>query len=200
MFAHQDVSFFSNSWLEEIERFLDSITNLGIAGVVGMIESGSSNQKRGRNIITHGEPPEIWPWGNQISKPEPVQTLDECLIIIPKSIFDVFEFDEKIIVDWHLYAVDYCLSAKERGLEAYVLPMELYHLSNAIRRQKFPSLAGPFTDMYYVTLDKLIKKHCDSFERIYTTCGDWSTSYPSIFQRSYYIQRVIVGLEILFRH
>jgi len=198
MFAHQDVCFFSNSWLEEIEGFLDSIDNLGIAGVAGMSESGSSNQKRGRNIITHGKPPQIWLWGNQIQKPESVQTLDECLIIIPKSIFDVLEFDEKIIVDWHLYAVDYCLSAKEREFEVYVLPMEIYHLSSAVSKKKFPSLVGPLPNMYYVTLDKLIKKHRDSFKRIYTTCGDWSTSFPSVFQRSYYMQRFIMDLEKLF--
>lgn len=136
MFVHQDVSFFPNFWLEEIEIFLNSITNLGIAGVAGMSESGGSNQERGRNIITHGKPPQFWLWGNKIQKPEPVQTLDECLIIIPKSIFNVLEFDEKIIVDWHLYAVDYCLSAKEKGFEVYVLPMEIYHLSSAISKKK----------------------------------------------------------------
>ena len=57
------MNFFTDSWLEEIERFLDSINNLGIVGVAGMSESGSSNQKRGGNIITHGEPPQVWPCG-----------------------------------------------------------------------------------------------------------------------------------------
>lgn len=197
VFAHQDVSFLSESWLEDAERFLNSISNLGIAGVAGMSESGGSNSERGRNIITHGTPSEVWPWGNQIQKPEPVQTLDECLVIVPKSTFNVLEFDEKTCNGWHLYAVDYCLAAKERGFRVYVLPMELYHLSSAVSNKKFQSLMGPLPDDYYEILDKLIKKHRVKFKRIYTTCGDWSTSYPAALQRSYHMQRLIVYLERL---
>ena len=33
MFAHQDVDLSSNSWLEEVEKALDGISGLGIAGV-----------------------------------------------------------------------------------------------------------------------------------------------------------------------
>ncbi|MFZ2499806.1 glycosyltransferase [Methanosarcina sp.] len=199
MFVHQDVSFLPGSWLEDTERFLDSVSNLGIAGVAGMSESGSSNPERGRNIITHGNPSEFWPWGNRIQKPEPVQTLDECLVIIPKSTFDALEFDEKTCDGWHLYAVDYCLSANEMGFGVYVLPMEVYHLSSAVSKKKFQSLTGPLPDDYYETLDKLIKKHRSTFKRIYTTCGDWSALFPAVFQRSYYMQRLIVYLEKL-RH
>ena len=197
MFAHQDVSVLHKTWLKDIEKLLDSISNLGIAGVAGMSESGSSNPERGRNKITHGMPSEVWSWGNQIQKPEPVQTLDECLVIVPKSTFDVLEFDEKTCNGWHLYVVDYCLSAKERGFGVYALPVDLYHLSSAVSKKKFPSLIGPLPDEYYSTLDSLIKKHRNKFKRIYTTCGDWSTSYPSILQRSYYLQRLIVYIEKL---
>lgn len=195
MFAHQDVNFLQKTWLKDIEKLLDSINNLGIAGVAGMSESGSSNPERGRNVITHGTPPEVWSWSNRIQKPEQVQTLDECLVIVPKSTFDVLEFDEKTCNGWHLYAVDYCLSAKERGFGVYVLPMDLHHLSSAVSKKRFQSWVGPLPDEYYVTLDCLIKKHRDKFKRIYTTCGDWSTSYPSIIQRSDRIQRLIARLE-----
>ncbi|HEY3361717.1 MAG TPA: glycosyltransferase [Methanosarcina sp.] len=195
MFAHQDVSFLPKTWLKDIEKLLDPISNLGIAGVAGMSESGSSNTERGRNIITHGISREAWSWGNRIQKPVPVQTLDECLVIIPKSTFDVLMFDEKTCDGWHLYAVDYCLSAKEKGFNVYVLPVDLYHLSSAVSNKRFQSWIGPLPDEYYVTLDSLIKKHRDKFKRIYTTCGDWSTSYPSIIQRSDRIQRLIARLE-----
>ena len=60
MFAHQDVSVLQKTWLKDIEKLLDSISNLGIAGVAGMSESGSSNPERGRNKITHGMPSEVW--------------------------------------------------------------------------------------------------------------------------------------------
>lgn len=200
MFAHQDVSFRPKTWLEDAEKFLDSINNLGIAGVAGMSETGSSNPERGRNIITHGIPSEVWPWSNKIQKPVQVQTLDECLVFVPKYTFETLKFNEKTCDGWHLYVVDYCLSAKEQGFGVYVLPMKIYHMSKgANNKKKFQSLRGPLPDEYYETLDRLIKKHNDTYRRIYTTCGDWSTSYPAVFQRSYYMQRLIIYLDKLFK-
>jgi len=184
MFAHQDVSFLPNSWLEDTEKLLDSIGSFGIAGVVGMSEIGGSNPKRGRNVIKHGEPPEIWSWGNKIQKPESAQTLDECLVIVPKSNFDILKFDEKTCDGWHLYAVDYCLSVKERGFGVYVLPTEIYHLSKGTSNKKnFKFMNGPLPDDYYVILEKVLKKHADTYKVIYTTCGEWNTAYPVILQR-----------------
>lgn len=57
--------------------------------------------------IKHGNPPALA--GNiQIERPEKVQTLDECLVIIVKKTFDKLQFDELVCDDWHLYAVNYC--------------------------------------------------------------------------------------------
>ncbi len=178
MFVHQDVDLSSNSWLEDAEKSLDTINNLGIAGVAGMSETGNTNEKRGRNIIKHGNPVRIWQWGNQIQKPEQVQTLDECLVIIPKKVFDVIQFDEIACNNWDLYAVDYCLSIKKLGLEAYALPMHIYHKST-----------GKITKNYYLTLEKLKKKHREKFKHIYTTFGDWNTSHPLIFQRLWHLMK-----------
>lgn len=200
MFAHQDVSFLPNSWLEDAERFLDSISDLGIAGVAGMSEIGSTNPERGRNIIKHGEPPEVWPWGNRIQNPEPVQTLDECLVIVPKSTFDVLQFDEKTCEGWHLYAVDYCLSAKERGFGVYVLPMEIYHLSTgAANLKKFKWISGQLPDDYYKILKKVLEKHANTSKVIYTTCGDWNTAYPVVLQRCSFLTRVFTHLHNLLK-
>lgn len=200
MFAHQDISFLANNWLEETERLLDSINNLGIAGVAGMSESGTSNLERGRNTITHGVPSEVWTWSNKIQSPEPIQTLDECLVIIPKSTFEILKFDEETCNGWHLYAVDYCLSIKELDLEAFVLPMEIYHMGGGtIKPKKYSKLIGPLPDEYYNILDRIIKKHKSKYKKIFTTCGDWSTSYPAIFQRNYYIQGFIAHLEKIFK-
>jgi GT2 family glycosyltransferase len=201
MFAHQDVSFLPNSWLEDTEKFLDSTGSFGIAGIVGMSEIGSSNQKRGRNIIKHGEPPEAWSWGNRIQKPEPVQTLDECLVIVPRSTFDVLQFDEKTCDGWHLYAVDYCLSAKERGFGVYVLPMEIYHLSKgAVNKKKFKLINGPLPDDYYEILEKVIKKHADTYKIIYTTCGEWNTLYPVTLQKCSFLTKTLTYLHKVLKY
>ncbi|AKB77260.1 hypothetical protein MSHOH_0777 [Methanosarcina horonobensis HB-1 = JCM 15518] len=201
MFAHQDVSFIPDTWLEDAEKFLNSIADLGIAGVAGMSESGNSNQERGRNIIKHGEPPEAWSWGSRIQKPEPVQTLDECLVIVPKSTFDVLKFDEKTCDGWHLYAVDYCLSAKERGFGVYVLPMEVYHLSKGgVNRKKLKSVNGSLPDDYYNNLKKVLKKHANTYKIIYTTCGEWNTIYPVTLQKCSFLTKTFTHLHTLLKH
>ncbi len=174
MFVHQDINLLSDRWLEDAERWLDMIPNLGIAGVAGMSEFGCTNKERGRNIIKHGNPQQFWSWGNPISMPEVVQTLDECLVIIPKKIFDAHGFDAITCDGWDLYAVDYCLSIKRIGGQAYAIPMFVYHGST-----------GHLTERYFCVLSKVLKKHKKYFNLIITTTGSWSTFYPVNVQRKY---------------
>lgn len=194
MFVHQDVDLCYSSWLEDAEKILDSISCLGIAGVAGMSENGRNNTERGRNIIDHGGNRTQWEWGNPIEKPVQVQTLDGCLMIVPKSVFDVLSFDERTCDDWHLYDVDYCLSCAELGFDVYALPMFIYHRSGGgfFKNNKFRILLslGVLPKAYYVTLEGLRRKHRKHFKRIYTTCGDWNISYPIILQR---IKLEVVG-------
>lgn len=172
MFIHQDVLLPSPDWLARAESYLDSIPRLGIAGVAGMVEGGRFNEERGRNIIKHGDPPEVWRWGHPITKPEPVQTLDELLVIIPKSVFDENPFDEATCSGWDLYAVDYCLCIRRAGFEVCVIPLPVNHGSR-----------GRATESYFVTLDKVLKKHKNYYRRINTTIDSWSTQYPLAIQR-----------------
>ncbi|MCL4557896.1 MAG: glycosyltransferase family protein [Deltaproteobacteria bacterium] len=76
MFVHQDVELVSASWLQDVEQYLDSIQNLGIAGVAGVAETGNTDEERARNVIRHGPDYHVWGPGNSINTPEPVQTLD----------------------------------------------------------------------------------------------------------------------------
>jgi len=177
MFVHQDVDLSLDTWLEKAEKMLDSMQNLGIAGV-----AGKKDERGVMTVIKHGNPPE--PAGSiTIKKPEKVQTLDECLIIVPKSVFDVLQFDEEVCDDWHLYAVDYCLSVKRVGFDAYVIPMFVYHRS--------PGYS--FSEKYYLILEKILKKYKKYYKWIYTTMGDWSTFYPLEMQRIFRILRTWTG-------
>lgn len=169
MFVHQDVDLSSKSWLQEAEEYLNSIPNLGIAGV-----AGKANKENVLTNISHGIVPKSI-GDHQIYSPIEVQTLDECLIIIPKLIFKLLKFDEKTCDDWHLYAVDYCLSIKNLGFKSYIIPMSLYHLSE-----------GSFSDKYYSTVKKLINKHGKNNEWICTTMEDWNTSDPFIASQVLY--------------
>ena len=173
LFSHQDIYLPDPHWLEETEGYLNSIPDLGIAGVAGMIAGGHCNKERGRNIIQHGRSLETWSWGRPIAKPEPVQTLDECLFIIPKKIFDVYPLDEDTCTHWDLYAVDYCLSIRaDMGLVAYVLPMMVHHRS-----------IGHKSDKYFITMRRVLNKHRQHYKHINTTTGSYSTTYPLFLQR-----------------
>jgi len=179
MFVHQDFEFDSNVWLEQAIKILRSLDNLGIVGVAG---------KYDRNLISNiktGYPP-LLAGPIQIEKPEKVQTLDECLIIIPKRVFNKIRFDEVVCDDWHLYATDYCLMVKKAGYDVYVLPLGGYHASPG-----FSFSEGA----YYSTLKKLIKKHKPDHKWIYTSTGSWSTVYPLLFQIFYQKTYYWLGLD-----
>src|SRR3989338_1140433 len=175
MFVHQDVMLLSDSWLQEAEKMLKEIGNFLV------------NQ---RNRIFHGN---NWrPWGRVIKRPEIVQTLDECLTIIPKSIFNVFKFDEQICNGWHLYVVDYCLKVKLIGLNSYVIPMLVHHRSTGTSPKTFLGIIsnlGHYQPEYYNVLEKLLMKYRCDFNIIYTTCGIWKT------RRSLRMQRIIVIIK-----
>lgn len=165
LFVHQDVDLSSES-LKELELILDSINDLGVAGVAGKSEST-------RFIISNikeGTPPKLT--GIQINEPVKVQTLDECLFIIPKKNFNRLKFDKNVCSGWHLYAVDYSLSVLEMGWNVYVVPANIYH----------HSAGESFSNEYYDILKKLIEKHKNNYNWIYTTMGHWNSVYPFILQ------------------
>jgi hypothetical protein len=101
--------------------------------------------------------------GRPTSEPAIVQTLDELLLIVPSEAFERTKFDEVLCDDWHLYGVDYSLTALGKGHAVCVLPLPAWHLSS-----------GKRSPGYYRTLKKLIKKHMN--ERVInTTAGLWPT-------------------------
>lgn len=179
MFVHQDVDLSSNIWLNETEKILDKLPNLGIAGVAGR----STGEAGVITNIKHGSSPKF-AGKIQFKKPTKVQTVDECLTIIPKSVFIKLQFDENTCNDWHLYAVDYCLSVKRLGFDSYVMPIFVYHKSSGYS----------MSEKYFVTLKKVLKKHKSYYNKIYTTMGDWSTRYPLNIKRIYLWVRRKVGI------
>ena len=80
--------------------------------------------------IKDGYPPEDV--GVRVDKPTDVQTVDECLFFVPRSVFNDIQFDAITCPNWHLYAVDYCLNVKRKDLSVYVLPFEVYHVSEIL--------------------------------------------------------------------
>lgn len=58
IFVHQDVRLLGDSWFDSALQYLDSLDDVGIAGVVGETNNGERHEDRCRNIIYQGEEPE----------------------------------------------------------------------------------------------------------------------------------------------
>ena len=178
MFVHQDIDLSSGTWLEEVEKSIESLSNVGVVGVVGRYV----DRNQVVTNIKHDIPPKL-AGRLPVTDPVKVQTVDECLAIIPKSVFNKIQFDEIVCDDWHLYITDYCLAVKKMGLEVYVIPAFLYHMSAGFS----------FSGKYYLTLKKVLGKHKRNYRLICTPYGRWSPYYPLIIQRPIYAMRIGAG-------
>ena len=166
VFAHQDIYFSDENWIKNTTKQLEELENVGIVGVAGKTVDSlvRSNIKQGL------DPVDVSPF--KINKAEVASTLDECLFIIPKDVFNRHMLNEETCADWHLYAVDYVYDIKNHGLEAYIIPTTLEHRSKG----------ASMSESYYTTLPKLQKKYLKR-GLIRTCMGDWFTFIPVSIQR-----------------
>jgi len=161
MFAHQDIWLDSNSWLEEAEKVLASIPDLGIAGIHGVSEKDRDRYQRFKTSIL-----ELSGKYGLAEKPEEVQTLDECLLIVPRSVFAGIQFDEKVFDGWDCYGADYCLSVSRLGLKAYVIPIPCSH--SCVR---FDNRLWEYRELLKFQ-KRLYSKHKKNYKPIYTGFGE----------------------------
>lgn len=176
LFIHQDIVLESESWLHDLEQSLGELDNLGVVGVAGR----SADEWEVVTNITHGIPPDRASRFH-VTAPMKVQTIDECAFVVPKSVFNQLRFDEETCYHWHLYSVEYCLSANRLGYSAYVLPLELYHKSEGASMSKD----------YFLVLEKVIEKHKEEYSKIYTAMGNWATNYPMTILKSYFAYTLV---------
>lgn len=174
MFAHQDIDLCSLAWLEETEKMLDCLPDLGIAGVAGSREG----DKKSFSNITNGMPPKNA--GLKIQRPLRAMTVDECCVIVRRKVFEKYRFDEKTCDSWHLYVVEYCLRILQTGLSVYILPSSVYHASLGVQ--------GPD---YFRALTRVLHRYRQSYKKIYTTCGCWNTRMPVPPQRYWFLIRTM---------
>ena len=165
MFVHQDMWLGSNSWLEDAERTVDSLADLGVAGVAGMSEKASNGKERRQwSIEDFGELLR----GSRAQEPEEVQTLDECLLVVPRSVFARLKFDGKTFDGWDVYGADYCLCSKQLGLKVYVIPQYCAHCCLRAHYYRWE-----FKDLHKYQ-KRLHQKHRSQYKEIHTWMGDIS--------------------------
>ena len=123
LFVHQDIRFLHEHALYDILQRVKELDGFGVAGVAGC--PGGSERRLLSNIV-HGADKK--PAGKRIFQAEEVQSLDECLFIMRTETLRKLPFTS--VKGWHLYAVEQCLRAEATGLKNYVIPADVYHLSD----------------------------------------------------------------------
>lgn len=163
VFAHQDIEINNDRYLESVIKYLVELSP-SIIGIAGNKDNSGvySNIKHGINHVYAGV--------NRVSSPVQVQTIDECFFAVERELFLKTKFDETVCNNWHLYAVDLCLSMGLDDVKSYVIPSPAFHKSS-----------GLVNSGYYKTLNMLAKKHRNNYKTIYSTCSKVRTNiilYP----------------------
>ncbi|GAI41946.1 unnamed protein product, partial [marine sediment metagenome] len=104
-------------------------------------------------------------WGWKSKAPCLATTLDECCIIINKK--NNIWFDEKNCNNWHAYGVDFCLQARDKGLDVYIMNGPGFHDDT----EKTYSLPKDFLVNLEHYKKVLRKKWGDKFPQLHTTTG-----------------------------
>jgi hypothetical protein len=177
IFAHQDIVLNDNLCLESLINYFNVNSQL-IIGFAGRNEDSEvyTNMTHGVKHIYAGE--------KRVVGLKEVQTLDESFIAISRELFNKYKFDEKTCDNWHLYTVDLCLTLREHNIKSYVVPCNVHHKSS-----------GMINKGYYDTLDKVVKKHKETFDTIYTTCSIIRTSYTYSL-----LYRIYGNIKLIIKH
>lgn len=119
VFCHQDV-YLPTAWVEDLSRALDYLAihapNWGVLGCSGM----TRDRRHWRYLYSSG----LGVSGEPLSHPEPVQTLDEIVLILRKS--SRLTFDEGLPY-FHFYGTDICLRAASARMTCYVISAFCIH-------------------------------------------------------------------------
>ena len=155
LFVHQDV-YLPEDWLANLKKALSYFEkekiNWGVLGCFGTREERRKEEGYGR-VYSNG-------WGvigREINKPEPVQTLDEIVLVIRKS--SGLRFDPTL-PHFHLYGTDICMSARERGMTSYAIPAFCIH-----NTRQLLNLPKEFYECY-----QHIKRRWGKYMPIHTPC------------------------------
>lgn len=178
VFLHPDIRFLTNHTLAEVIKKCEEIQDFGVVGIAGAA-SGESGERVVYTSIVHGEK-KANP-GEEITDRIEVQTVDECMFIVKREVFERTRFAMK--EGFHLYAVEYCLDMILEGRTNYAIPAQIWHMSS-----------GQSMDPSYITqLENVLDVYRKDFDVLYTTVKKWPTSglLPYIYRRYYYVKRYL---------
>lgn len=147
IFAHQDI-IFPEAWLGQLAealRYLETRDpNWGVLGCYGQ------TRDEGAHGYVYSPGPGFV--GQPFDRPEPIQTLDEIVLIFRKS--SGLRFDNAL-PHFHMYGTDICMRAAKAGRTSYAIPALCVHNS-----------------MYYLVLPK---EFYECYRHIHRT---WKSQLP----------------------
>lgn len=156
-FMHQDVYLYDVNAVKKSVDFLLKKEGSLIIGAAGI----ACSDGLARFNIYMDEKHTQYAW--KVENPVSAYTLDECLLVMKKSVFEsVCGFNEATCDNWHFYGADICYTNIESGGENYVMPLEIMHASKGT----------PYGKAFKRSALMLAKKHKGKIKRIQTTIID----------------------------
>ena len=168
VFVHQDV-YLPAGWIHQLQdsRALveQNDPRWGVLGSFGIVADGTC---RGYVCSStqgiHGRP---------FEKPQPVQTLDEIVLIMRKS--SGLRFDESL-PHFHLYGTDICLAAAQENMLSYAICAPCIH--NTVQ--------GPILPSQFYECCSRIRRKWKSALPIQTACVQLTRSGGAVYKRRLY--------------
>lgn len=155
IFSHQDIFFKTESELKELAEAIQQCEVGTIVGTAGVKEpSKFYYMNLTSTMIYNPELQDILP--KQLYN---VSTVDECLFGMKRATWEAHPFNEVLCDNWHLYAVEACLWARQHDHSVYVYPSQVHHFS-----------WGHISLGYMMNLKELCKTYRKDFKYIWTTC------------------------------
>lgn len=180
VFTHPDIRFETSNELYNAKKILSRITNFGVIGAAGATaEKYHKNKRVIYSNMVHGIDKKNA--GIRIDSIQEVQTIDECFFILDKRYITETKFSD--LNGWHLYAVELCLQCILENKKNYVIPLNIWHLSD-----------GKSLDSNYIfQLNKIIEIYGKDFPIFYTTVKIWITQgiWPKFYRQYYFLKQVI---------
>lgn len=140
IFCHQDFCFF-----DDIEEILKQLSPNYIYGVIGCAAKRKFSWSHFRHY-RHNELTgmiftdfnrKLRQKGKHITNKVKVETLDCCCLIVNSKLIREYNlaFDEKL--SFHLYCEDFSLTAKDKDINTYVVPVDCCHLGRGVFNHDF---------------------------------------------------------------
>ncbi len=134
LFLHQDIVLLEAKTLENYVKYLKQIKVNDILGVVGISSDSNIVQTNIYFDRIHRFQNTKRVIGLQVC-----ETLDECFFGGYSQYFKRNPFNERLCNNWHLYAVEKCLSTRREKNNVYVCDIELIHHSKGKINSNFNS-------------------------------------------------------------